>query len=210
MRTKWPCHRRSRRVAPLTAVRVGEATHPSPVYTKHLRCPHCPQRLFMESHPALPRAPKPTSFPVMGEWSFSEADAVEEGRRRRQRGPRSREARQRRLGRGVPNTIGQRRVHHPAFKRSGFHLAVAELSARFRLMVSKPSVLCLTETWADKGFPSMRIEGCTLISRRDRADGRQGGGVAVFALSDLLIGSPLRIPRLRTQLGDETLTMGRT
>ena len=27
MRTTWPCHRRSRRVAPLSAGRVGEATH---------------------------------------------------------------------------------------------------------------------------------------------------------------------------------------
>ena len=31
----------------------------------------------------------------------------------------------------------------------------------------------------------MRIEGYTLISRRDRADGRLGGGVAVFALERL-------------------------
>ena len=31
---------------------------------------------------------------------------------------------------------------------------VAELSARLRLMKSKPSVLCLTETWADKRPPN--------------------------------------------------------
>ena len=54
-----------------------------------------------------------------------------------------------------------------------------------RLMESKPSVLCLTETWADKGLPSLRTEGYTLISRRDRDDGRLGGGVAVFALEKL-------------------------
>ena len=44
-------------------------------------------------------------------------------------------------------------------------------------MKSKPSVLRLTETWADTGYK--------LISRHDRADGRQGGGVAVFALENL-------------------------
>ena len=49
-------------------------------------------------------------------------------------------------------------------------------------MKSKPSVVCLTETWADKGFPTTRIEGYKLVSR---ADGWQGGGVAVFALESL-------------------------
>ena len=67
----------------------------------------------------------------------------------------------------------------------GFISRVAELSARLRLMESKPSVLCLTETWADKGLPSLRIEGYTLISGRDRDDGRLGGGVAVLALEKL-------------------------
>ena len=52
-------------------------------------------------------------------------------------------------------------------------------------MESKPSVLCLTETWADKGLPSLRTEGYTLISLRDRDDGRLGGGVVVFALEKL-------------------------
>ena len=47
-----------------------------------------------------------------------------------------------------------------------------ELSARLRLMESRPSVPCLT--WADKGLPSFRIEGYT-ISQRDRVDGRLGG-----------------------------------
>ena len=68
---------------------------------------------------------------------------------------------------------------------SGFISRVAELSARLRLMKSKPSVLGLTEAWADKGLPTMRIEGNKLISGHDRADGRQGGGVAVFALENV-------------------------
>ena len=110
-RTRWPRHRRSRRVSPFIAVRVGEATHPGPLSTKHLRCPHCPtwlsHRSSLRNHILrFHEPPPPTSFPVVGEWSFAEADAVEKGKRRRQRGPRSREARQRRLGRGEPYTIG--------------------------------------------------------------------------------------------------------
>ena len=79
----------------------------------------------------------------------------------------------------------------------GFISRVAELSARLRLMKSKPSVLCLTETLADKGFPTVRIEGYKLISRHDRADGRQGGGVVVFALENLA--------HKVTHLGDSTV-----
>ena len=90
----------------------------------------------------------------MGEWSFAEADAAEKGKRRPLQG-------------GSTETIGQREPHtigHEEFtilhsNVRGFISRVAELSARLRLMVSKPSVLCLTETWADKGIPSMRIEG---------------------------------------------------
>ena len=74
-----------------------------------------------------------------------------------------------------------------------------ELSARLRLMESRPSVPCLT--WADKGLPSLRIEGYTLISRRDRDDGRLGGGVAVFALEKLAH----RVTLLENSLGDYTL-----
>ena len=47
MRTRWPRHTRSRRVAPLSAGRVGEATHPGPAYTKHHRCPHYPTWLSL-------------------------------------------------------------------------------------------------------------------------------------------------------------------
>ena len=43
------------------------------------------QKFSTETHPAIP--------PVLSEFSFSEADAVEEDKGRRQRGPRSWEAR---------------------------------------------------------------------------------------------------------------------
>ena len=189
-RTRSPCHRRSRRVSHFIAVRVGEATHRGPLSTKHLRCPHCPtwlsHRSSLRNHILrFHEPPPPTSSPVLSEWSFSEADAVEEGKRRRHRGPRSWEARQRRLGRREPSSIGHEEFTILHYNVRGFISRVAELSARLRLMESKPSVLCLTETWADKGLPSLRIEGYTLISRRDRDDGRLGGGVAVFALEKL-------------------------
>ena len=68
------------------------------------------------------------------------------------------------------------RVDHPASERLRVHFTVAELTA--------PSVLCLTETWADKGLPTERMESQTLTSRRDRADGPS-----------------LRIPRLQIAVG---------
>ena len=138
--------------------------------------------------------PPPTSSPVLSEWSFCEAEAVEEGKRRRHSGPRSREARQRRFGRGEPNTIGHEEFTILHSNIRGFISRVAELSARLRLMESKPSVLFLTETWADKGLPSLRIESYTLISRRDHSP--------CLLWRNLLIGSPsLRIHRLRSAAG---------
>ena len=129
-RTRWPRQKRSRRVAPFIAVRVGEATHPCPLSTKHLRCPHCPtwlsHRGSLRNHILrFHEPPPPTPFPVMGEWSFSEAD----GWRRRQRSPRSREARQRRLGRGEPNTIGHEEFTILHSNVRGFISQVAELSS---------------------------------------------------------------------------------
>ena len=117
--------------------------------------------------------------------AFTEAGAVDEGRRRRPRGSRSQEARQRPLGRGEPYTVGHEEFTILNSNVRRVILRVAELSARLRRTESNPSVLCLTETWADKGLPTMRVEGYTPVSRHDRPDGRQGGGVAVFALERL-------------------------
>ena len=89
------------------------------------------------------------------------------------------------MGRREPNTIGPEEFTILHSNVRGFIARVAELNARLRLMESKPSVLCLTETWVDKGLPSLRLEGYTLISWRDRDDGQLGGVVAVFASEKL-------------------------
>ena len=162
VRTRWPRHRENRRAAPFTAVRVGEASRLGPLSTKHLSCPHCPARL---SHSGTLRkhiqrfhtSPRLAPSSVVCEWNVSDADAVEEIRRRRRRGSRSSEARQRRLDRREPKAIGPEEFTVLHSNDRGFISRVAELSARLRLMKSKPSVLCSIETWTDKGIPTMRI-----------------------------------------------------
>ena len=117
--------------------------------------------------------------------AFTEAGAIDEGKRKRQRGSRSQEARQRPLGRGEPYTVGHEgfTILHSNVRK--VILRVAELSARLQRMESNPSVLCLTENVGGQSLPTMRVEGYTPVSRHDRPDGRQGGGVAVFALERL-------------------------
>ena len=152
-------------------MRVREASHPGRPFTKPSWLSHNGSlRKHIQRFHVSPPSP-PTS--VLSEWPSTGADVVDdEGRRRRRRGRRSQEARQR-LRRREPCTAEEEfTVLHSHVR--GFIPRVAELSARLRLMVTKPSVLCLTETSADKGY--------TPISRHDRADGRQGGGVAVFAM----------------------------
>ena len=61
----------------------------------------------------------------------------------------------------------------------------------------------VTETWADKCLPTMRVQGYTLKSWHDCAEGGQGGGVAVFALERLAHRvTLLEFPGCRAQLGD--------
>ena len=63
---------------------------------------------------------------------------------------------------------------------------VAELSARLQL-----------KTWADKASQQCALRATNSTSRYDRADGRQGGGVAVFALE--------KLAHKDTHLGDSTV-----
>ena len=72
-------------------MRVGEASHPGPLATKHLPCPHCPtwlsHRGTLRKHIQRFHTP-PRLAPSLDlcEWNFSDADAVEECERRRRRG----------------------------------------------------------------------------------------------------------------------------
>ena len=88
-------------------------------------------------------------------------------RRRRGQTKRSSGARQRLLVRREPKVIGPEEFTILHSNVRGVISRFGQLSARLRLMKSEPSVLCLTETWGDKGLPTMRIEGCKLISRQD-------------------------------------------
>ena len=54
----------------------------------------------------------------------------------------------------------------------------AELYVRLRIL--DPGVIALTETWQDDSVASV-IPGYSSVSRRDRNDGRQGGGIALYA-----------------------------
>ena len=65
----------------------------------------------------------------------------------------------------------------------GFMSKVAELTARLRLLKSSPTLVCLNETFLDASTKEVELEGYVLVARRDRRDGRQCGGVAVFALA---------------------------
>ena len=67
----------------------------------------------------------------------------------------------------------------------GFITNCSELDARLLLMESSPSIICLTETWLNDSVGSPSLHGYVVIARRDRGDGRIGGGVIIFALSTL-------------------------
>ena len=62
---------------------------------------------------------------------------------------------------------------------------VAELVARLRRMKEKPNLICVNETFLDRTLEHLTLEGYTLVARRDRNDGRQGGGIAALAASDI-------------------------
>ena len=59
----------------------------------------------------------------------------------------------------------------------------AELDGRLQLMTSAPAMVCLNETFLDDSIldDQLWLSGYKLVSRRDRNDGRSGGGIACFA-----------------------------
>lgn len=62
---------------------------------------------------------------------------------------------------------------------------LAELVAVIRLAKHPPSLVCLNETFLDKATEDIQLEGYKMVARRDRSDGRKGGGVAVYACENI-------------------------
>ena len=65
----------------------------------------------------------------------------------------------------------------------GFISHRAELDGRLQLVTSAPAMVCLNETFLDDSIldDQLWLSGYKLVSRRDRNDGRSGGGIACFA-----------------------------
>ena len=68
----------------------------------------------------------------------------------------------------------------------GLLSSLDELVGYLLLMKKLPSILCLNETFLDPSVGDVDIEGYTLVSRLDRRDGRQCGGIAVYVLHALV------------------------
>ena len=60
-----------------------------------------------------------------------------------------------------------------------------ELTARLRAMSRQPAAVCVNESFLDASIGFVELEGYSIVARRDRKDGRQGGGVIVFARTDI-------------------------
>ena len=114
----------------------------------------------------------------------------------RRRGPRSSAARARRANQHEPPHGGglcEARPEPPFGLETltllhvnirGVKSHLAELDCRLRSMPQRPLLVALTETWLDASTASLCLSGYAVVSRLDRSDGRQGGGVALFVASD--------------------------
>ena len=65
----------------------------------------------------------------------------------------------------------------------GWRSKEAEVTALVRLAKTKPHVLCLNETFLDRGVAELKLEGYEEVARKDREDG--WGGVAVLAKKEI-------------------------
>ena len=68
----------------------------------------------------------------------------------------------------------------------GLFSKLAEINTRIALMLKKPSILCFTETWLNALIGHITIAGYFVVVRRDRDDGRVGGGVLVLVADSIL------------------------
>lgn len=128
----------------------------------------------------------------------TDGEAANPGPRWRARGPRSIDARERRLLRNNAR-LSSASVAAPAAVLAETHWDrvsimqvnirglishAAELVGRLRLLPTLPLMLCLNETFLNKSVGEVPVEGYTCVSRHDRADGRWGGGVATYVQSE--------------------------
>ena len=119
----------------------------------------------------------------------TDGEASQPGPRLRRRGPRSREAQDRRLHR---NQARSKESAHVSARHAvladetltiwllnvrGWTSAAAEVTALLRLADKKPGLLCLNETFLNRTTKNVVLEGYTLVARRDRADESGWGGV---------------------------------
>ena len=65
----------------------------------------------------------------------------------------------------------------------GYLTHIAEVTALLRSLPCKPTLVTLNETFLTKAIPDIKLEGYTLLARRDRGD-QWGGGVAVFVIAE--------------------------
>ena len=67
----------------------------------------------------------------------------------------------------------------------GFLTHRAELEGQLRLLVDYPAIICLNETFLDESVndDQLWLGGYKLVSRRDRGDGRAGGGILCFVIN---------------------------
>ncbi len=80
-------------------------------------------------------------------------------------------------------SISSLRIVH--FNLRGWLSHSAELESFLQHSEPRPDIVCLNETLLDKSVLDIQISGYACVSRRDRRDGRAGGGIAVFAIDGI-------------------------
>ena len=81
--------------------------------------------------------------------------------------------------------LSEQTFHILFYNVQGFLSHVAELSAVIRVSKTMPTSVCLNETLLDDSVDEVVLERYSIVPRRDRYDGRKGGGVAVYALDSV-------------------------
>ena len=127
----------------------------------------------------------------------TDGEAANPGPRLRRRGPRSTEARESRrqrrnqdLNPQVQNGHGfidQENVQILHMNIRGYKSNALELESYISLLEARPALVCLNETFLDNSTKHISLPGYCVASRRDRNDGRMGGGIMVLVRSDIAV-----------------------